>query len=124
MEYHVTHAGVLPSSIASCAGRVLQMAVLLDDMKKATALPDGKNSTASKLGTIRYYNDSDITDWNSSLKLIDSYGIRTFCDLRQNQEKHDQEEWQKRMAQLETRVSKMDEYRQIAFFRHLIFSKE
>ena len=85
MEYHGTHAGIFPSSIVSGAGRVLQMAVLLDDMEKATALPDGKNSTASKLGTIRYYNDSDITDWNSSLKLIDSYGIRTFWDLRQNQ---------------------------------------
>ena len=105
-------------------GRILQMAVLLDDMEKANALLDGKNSTASKFGAIRYYNDSDITDWNNSLKLIDSYGIRTFWDLQQNQEKHDQEEWQKRMAQLEMRVSQMDEYRQIAFFHHLLFYKE
>ena len=40
------------------------------------------------------------------------------------QEKHDQEEWQEKMAQLETRVSQMDEYRQIAFFHHLVFIKE
>ena len=72
------------------AGRVMQMAVLLD----------------------------------GRLKPVDSYGIRTFWDLQQNQEKHDQEEWQEKMAQLETRVSQMDEYRQIAFFHHLILTKE
>ena len=87
-------------------------------------LLDGKNSTASKFGAIRYYNDSDITEWSSSLKLIDSYGIRTFWDLQQNQEKHHQEEWQKSMIQLEMRVSQTDEYRQIAFFHHLVFIKE
>jgi ubiquinone/menaquinone biosynthesis C-methylase UbiE len=106
------------------AGRVMQMAVLLDDMEKANALLDGKNSTASKFGTIRYYNDNDITDWSSSLKLVDSYGIRTFWDLQQNQEKHDQEEWQKSMVQLEMRVSRTEEYRQIAFFHHLVFTKK
>ena len=106
------------------AGRVMQMAVLLDDIEKANALLDGKNSTASKYGAIRYYHDSDITEWSSRLKLVDSYGIRTFWDLQQNQEKHDQEEWQEKMAQLETRVSQMDEYRQIAFFHHLILTKE
>lgn len=106
------------------AGRVMQMAVLLDDIEKANALLDGKNSTASKYGAIRYYHDSDITEWSSRLKLVDSYGIRTFWDLQQNQEKHDQEEWQEKMAQLEMRVSHMDEYRQIAFFHHLILTKE
>ena len=106
------------------AGRVMQMAVLLDDIEKANALLDGKNSTASKFGAIRYYNDRDITEWSSRLKPVDSYGIRTFWDLQQNQEKHDQEEWQEKMAQLETRVSQMDEYRQIAFFHHLILTKE
>lgn len=106
------------------AGRVMQMAVLLDDIEKANALLDGKNSTASKFGAIRYYNDRDITEWSSRLKPADSYGIRTFWDLQQNQEKHDQEEWQEKKAQLETRVSQMDEYRKIAFFHHLILTKE
>ena len=53
------------------AGRVMQMAVLLDDIEKANALLDGKNSTASKFGTIRYYNDRDIPEWSSSLRLVD-----------------------------------------------------
>ena len=56
--------------------------------------------------------------------MADSYGIRTFWDLQQKQERHDQEEWQKSMAQLEMRVSQIDEYRNIAFFHHLIFVRE
>ena len=51
------------------AGRVMQMAVLLDDMEKAGALLDGKNSTASKFGEIRYYHDSDISKWCTCLKM-------------------------------------------------------
>ena len=105
------------------AGRVMQMAVLLDDQEKANSLLDGNNSTASKFGAIRYYDDKDIANWEDSLHLIDSFGIRAFWDLQQNQEKHDQEEWQKKMVQLEMRVSQIDEYRNIAFFHHLVYEK-
>lgn len=106
------------------AGRVMQMAVLLDDMEKANDLLDGKNSTASKFGVIRYYEDEMISGWVPGLKKSDCFGIRTFWDLQQNQEKHNTEEWQSRMMQLEMRVSQMEEYRKISFFHHLLFSKE
>lgn len=106
------------------AGRVMQMAVLLDDMDKANDLLDGKNSTASKFGAIRYYEDKDIEEWNNNLKIVDTHGIRTFWDLQQNQEKHDTEEWQMQMMQLEMRVSRMDQYREIAFFHHLLIEKK
>ena len=79
---------------------------------------------SSRFGAIRYYNDSDITKWSNSLKLVDLYGIRTFWDLQQNQEKHEQEEWQKSMVQHEMRVAQIDEYRRIAFFHHLVFTKD
>ena len=105
------------------ASRVMQMAVLLDNIKKAHDLLDGHDSTAIKYGTIRYYEDNDITNWNAGLKLLNTYGIRTFFDLQQNQEKHATEEWQDQMMQLELRVSKLDEYKNIAFFHHLIFIK-
>ena len=106
------------------AGRVMQMAVLLDDLEKANDLLDGKNSTASKFGVIRYYEDEMISGWVPGLKKSDCFGIRTFWDLQQNQEKHNTEEWQSRMMQLEMRVSQMEEYRRISFFHHLLFSKE
>lgn len=106
------------------AGRVMQMAVLLDDMDKAHALLDGENSAASKFGAIRYYEDNMVSEWAPSLQLTDSYGIRTFWDLQQKQEKHELEEWQDEMVKLEMRVSQMEEFRNIAFFHHLIFTKK
>lgn len=105
-------------------GRVMQMAVLLDDIDKANNLLDGNDSSASKFGCIRYYEDDDISRWDNQLKLIDVYGIRTFWDLQQNQERHDSEEWQIKMQQLEERVARIDEFRKIAFFHHLLFTKE
>lgn len=116
--------GILSLVKHNRAGRVMQMAVLLDDFDKANSLLDGKDGSASQFGTIRYYDDEDISKWNRKLKLIDTFGIRTFWDLQQNQEKHNSEEWQLKMVQLENRVSKIQEYRDIAFFHHLVFIKE
>ena len=91
---------------------------------RANDLLDGKNSTASKFGCIRYYEDDDILKWCNQLKLKEVYGIRTFWGLQQNQTQHAFEEWQHRMEELELRVAKIDEFRKIAFFHHLIFVKE
>ena len=54
-------------------GRVMQMAVLLDDFEKANALLDGKNSAASKFGSIRYYEDNDILKWEPALYILSFY---------------------------------------------------
>ena len=105
------------------AGRVMQMAVLLDDFEKANEILDGKDSTASKFGTIRYYEDNDITKWEPQITISDILGIRTFGDLQQNQQKHGDEAWQEKMLQLELRVSQMREYKNIAFFHHLLLKK-
>ena len=105
------------------AGRVMQMAVLLDDFEKANALLNGENSMASKFGVIRYYEDDDIMKWAPELTVSDFFGIRTFWDLQQNQEKHGDEDWQYKMMQLEMRVAQIPEYRDIAFFHHLLLKK-
>lgn len=105
------------------AGRVMQMVVLLDDFEKANEILDGKDSTASKFGTIRYYEDNDITKWEPQITISDIWGIRTFWDLQQNQQKHGDEAWQEKMLQLELRVSQMREYKNIAFFHHLLLKK-
>ena len=105
-------------------GRVMQMAVLLDDFDKANALLDGENSTASKFGAIRYYEDSQIEEWSSELLIEKTFGIRTFWDLQQNQEKHSDEEWQDKMMDLELRVSEIEDFTDIAFFHHLIIRKK
>jgi len=116
--------GILSLVKHNRAGRVMQMAVLLDDTDQANELLDGANSTASKFGTIRYYEDEMIAKWAEGLKCTGCYGIRTFWDLQQNQQKHDSNVWQERMMQLEMRVAQIEEYRNVAFFHHLLFAKK
>lgn len=116
--------GILSIVKHNRAGRVMQMAVLLDDFDKAHDLLDGKDSAASKFGAIRYYEDENVSKWAPSLCLEECFGIRTFWDLQQKQEKHGLDEWQDKMVELEMRVSQMEEYRNIAFFHHLLFVKE
>lgn len=123
LERVLCKGGFLSVAKHNRAGRVMQMAVLLDDFDKAHSLLDGKNSTASKFGEIRYYDDADITEWGKKLTVKDIYGIRTFWDLQQNQEKHADEKWQEQMVKLEKRVSQMPEFRDIAFFHHIILGK-
>ena len=115
--------GIMSIAKHNRAGRVMQMAVLLDDFEKANALLDGENSTASKFGAIRYYNDEDIFKWVPELNVSEIFGIRTFWDLQQNQDKHCDEDWQRKMVQLEMRVAQISEYRDVAFFHHLILKK-
>lgn len=105
-------------------GRVMQMAVLLNDFEKANDLLDGKNSTASKFGEIKYYNDEDILKWCPELSIKENFGIRTFWDLQQNQEMHDDENWQINMMKLELRCSNIEEFVKIAFFHHLLINKK
>lgn len=105
------------------SGRVMQMAVLLNDFKSANNLLDGKDGMASKFGTIHYYEDEDITKWCRGFSISKTYGIRTLWDLQQNQEIQKDEHWQEKMIQLEMRVSEIKEYINIAFFHHLILVK-
>lgn len=105
-------------------GRVMQMVVLLNEFGKANGLLDGKDGVASQYGTIRYYEDSDIITWCDQLRVEKVSGIRTFWDLQQNQDCHKDSAWQEQMMEIEMRVSDMKEYRDIAFFHHVILRKE
>lgn len=59
----------------------------------------------------------------SELSITKMFGMRTFWDLQQNQEIHKDAEWQDKMVEIEIRVSEMDEYKDVAFFHHLIMEK-
>lgn len=75
------------------------------------------------LKPLLYYDDSDILDLCNGLVLQQSYGLRTFWDLQQNQEIQKDEEWQKKIIDIEMRVSQNPDFQRIAFFHHLIFEK-
>ena len=105
-------------------GRVMQMVVLLNEFEKADALLNGEDGCASAYGTIHYYEDDDVTKWCEGLHIKETFGIRTFWDLQQKQECHKDPAWQKKMIEVELRVSQIPPYRDIAFFHHLILVKE
>lgn len=104
-------------------GRVMQMVVLLNNFENANSLLHGKNGNAQKYGTIHYYENADLTKWCKYFSLLKVYGIRTFWDLQQNQEIQNDADWQKKMLQIEMRVQDIDEYKNIAFFNHLLLTK-
>ena len=106
------------------AGRVMQMVVLLNDFDHAHSLLDGENGTAANYGAIKYYEDSDIEKCCPKLIITKTLGMRTFWDLQQNQECHKDLEWHDKILEIEMRVSDMDEYKEIAFFHHLIVEKK
>ena len=105
-------------------GRVMQMVVLLNEFEKANALLDGEDGSATAYGTIHYYEDDDIIKWCDGFRIKETYGIRTFWDLQQNQDCHKDPAWQEKMVAAELRVSQLQPYRDIAFFHHLILEKD
>lgn len=115
--------GKIPIVKHNRAGRVMQMVVLLNDFEHAHSLLDGNDGMASKFGAIRYYEDSDIEKWCPRLKISKTLGMRTFWDMQQNQELHNDTDWQDKMVEIEMRVSDMDGYQDIAFFHHLLIEK-
>ena len=106
------------------AGRVMQMAVLLNDFDQANALLNGKNDTSRQYGPIRYYENADIGNWCPELKIEKTLGMRVFWDLQQKQERHTDPEWLEKMLALEKRVSDREEYKAAAFFHHLFIRKK
>ena len=105
-------------------GRVMQMIVLLNNFDEANNLLDGHNSNAQQFGTINYYDDKDIIEWYGGFILQETYGLRTFWDLQQNQEIQKDEGWAKKMIDIEMKVSQNPDFQRIAFFHHLIFEKQ
>lgn len=115
--------GLLSIVKHNVAGRVMQMAVLLNNFDSANALLNGENGSAEKYGTINYYDDSDILKWSDKFETERILGQRVFWNLQQNQEIQQDEQWQKRMLELEHRVQGIDEFRNVAFFHHLILRR-
>lgn len=115
--------GVLSVIKHNVAGRIMQMAVLLNNFDSANALLNGENGSAEKYGTINYYDDSNILKWSNKFEVEKILGQRVFWDLQQNQEIQQDEQWQKRMLELEHRVQDIDEFKNVAFFHHLILRR-
>ena len=105
-------------------GRVMQMAVLLNDFGMANALLDGQSGHSALFGDICYYEDQEAMNWLPGFECEKLWGARTLWDLQQNQASHTDPAWQESMLALEERVSTIPQYQSIAFVHHLLMRKE
>lgn len=100
------------------------MVVLLNNFSHALELLDGKSGKAEKYGSIDYYEDEDIVKCCKKFSISKIYGMRTFWDLQQNQDIQKNDDWQKDMLEAERRVSEIEEFKNIAFFHHILLSRD
>lgn len=105
-------------------GRVMGSAVLADDPKAALDLLNYVSEDSMFGSRSVYSNESLIKSLSQDMFFVDSYGIRSFFGLSSNNEIKYTNEWYQSMLALEIKASTMDEFKNIAFFNHIIFKKK
>lgn len=108
-------------------GRIISNAVLKDNPKSALELLNNSFDNAQNM-----FGNRDTYDNNFLLELAVDFGltcenilgIRTFFALSSNNRIKYTDEWYENMLELEMKVCNIDEYKNIAFFNHLIFTKD
>lgn len=107
-------------------GRILAYAVFGDDPKSALELLNNSSDENSMFGNRDTYQNEDLIRHCSCLgaKIDSTYAIRTFFALSSNDKIKYTDKWYKNMLELEMKACNIDEYKNIAFFNHLIFTKK
>lgn len=102
----------------------MQKAVFDYEIDSVKKMLNNENLTSVKFGEIRIYENKDlINDSDNKLKLDSCYGICTFYGLQNNNIKFC-DSWINTMLDLELSVSQIEEFRNIAFYHHLILKKQ
>lgn len=104
-------------------GRVMQKVVFENNIDEALKILDGKESKAQYYGTIRYYNIEELISRCEDLEISEYFGIRTFWALQQNNEMKFENQWEEKMFEIECRVFKQPEFREVAFYHHVLLRK-
>lgn len=104
-------------------GKVMQKVIYENNIDEAISILNGGETSAQSFGKISYYQDEDIAKWNDSFIIEEVLGIRTFWGLQQNNDPKKDANWQDKMLDVEMKVSKMKEYKNIAFFHHVLMRK-
>ncbi|MFQ6861276.1 MAG: class I SAM-dependent methyltransferase [Beduini sp.] len=104
-------------------GKIMQKAVLEYKVDEAMTLLDNEDVKSSNFGTIRIYNNEEIEMYSrGKLKIEDYYGVRIFFALQNNDLKV-KSDWLEKMFALERKADQIPQFRDIAFFHHLIIKK-
>lgn len=102
------------------AGKIMQKVVFENNTDDAIKLLSNMDIDSVNFGTIREYEVKDLEeDSNFRLRIDHVYGLRTFYALQRNDWKYE-EEWIENMFRMECAVEELSEFREIAFFHHVI----
>ena len=102
------------------AGKIMQKAVFEYDIDEAWKLLENGDVESANFGTIKEYDDYELEEYcRGMLKIHKVYGLRIFYALQRNELKTG-EEWFSNMYALECRAEEVPEFRDIAFFHHII----
>jgi len=118
--------GILSIVKHNQAGKVFQTAVFKNDPKKAlTMLNSHANEKSNYLGTQYLYSNSHASDLvsRSGGKIQKVFGMRNFWALGQDNSIKYSGDWYQNMLTLECEVADMDEYKQTAFYNHLLIGQ-
>lgn len=104
-------------------GRIMQKAIFDYDVESVVKMLNNENLSSRKFGEIKIYNDSDLLDFSDDkLKISACFGVCTFYGLQNNDIKFS-DKWFSDMLNLEMRVSQIDDFRNIAFYHHILLEK-
>ncbi|HWT75000.1 MAG TPA: methyltransferase domain-containing protein [Mobilitalea sp.] len=106
------------------AGRIMQKVVYENNVDEALKSLDGGELSVLNFGKVNYYYNDEIVTWAENLKIVRTLGVRTFWALQQNHELKAQDDWFEKILKVEERVSEIDDFRNIAFFNHLLVRKQ
>ena len=102
-------------------GAIMQRIVFENHLDEAQMLLDGTANHRSSFGVIHYYDLAVLTE-NIPLKVDKKYGIGAFNRLQPNAFKNTGD-WLEKMFRLEMTCAEKSEFRDIAFFNHLLLQK-
>ena len=93
----------------------------LQEAMSATSVSKKNENVASvNFGTIDEYEDAELEVYADRKLVIDNvYGLRMFYALQRNELKTD-DNWAKNMFEIECKAEQIPEFRDIAFFHHVI----
>ncbi len=109
------------------AGKVFSQAVFADNPAQALKILEEQNKPLpSVFGDCTLYDYKQIKRWakKCGLNNTDFLGIRTFFGLSDKNSIKYTNKWYYNMLELEMRVCNIEEYKNTAFYHHLIFTKE
>lgn len=102
------------------AGKIMQKAVFEYKINEALELINNGNAVSTNFGTINEYDNCELGKYCEGYFEINKiYGVRMFFALQRNELKMESD-WISNMYNLECKTEEIPEFRNIAFFHHVI----